>query len=107
MTLADPIAQRELLDRLVLVAVYALDAEIEDLIGPQRKRDVETVYIRRIITYVARRLGASFPQIGKILEQDHTTIMHGMQWIGRLPLDHPFFERCNAIYKALMEDDNG
>lgn len=104
MTLADPIAQRELLDRLVLIAVYQLDADIADLIGPDRKRDAESVYVRRVIAYVARRVGASYPQIGKLLDQDHTTVMYGMKQIEGLPDYHPFFERCDAIYKALMEE---
>ncbi|MEK7460598.1 MAG: chromosomal replication initiator protein DnaA [Patescibacteria group bacterium] len=58
-----------------------------DLLGPRRNK--EFVHPRQIIMYLLRyELGFSFPKIGRELNKDHTTIMHGVEKLKReLPKD--------------------
>ena len=91
----DPIAMRNLAEMLVYQAAVLFKVSVDDLIGSSRSPLL--VQVRRVVYYVARDFGCSYPQIGRALGQDHTTVMHHMRRIGDLPPDHPFFEYCEQL----------
>jgi chromosomal replication initiator protein len=53
-----------------------------DLLGPRRNK--EFVHPRQVMMYLLRHeLNYSFPKIGRELNKDHTTIMHGVEKLER------------------------
>lgn len=47
-----------------------------EIMGPRRSADV--CRARELVCYVARRNGMSYPQIGRALKRDHSTIIHAI-----------------------------
>jgi chromosomal replication initiation ATPase DnaA len=54
-------------------AVQKFNVPAEDIIGPKRSKSA--TYARLWVARKLRRSGMSYPQIGKILNRNHTTIM--------------------------------
>lgn len=64
----------------------------DDMRGPRRHSHI--CRIRWAAIWLCRELtGASYPQIGKALCRDHTTIMHGYQMALNIRERHPFQRR--------------
>jgi chromosomal replication initiation ATPase DnaA len=53
----------------------------EDILSP--KRDRATARARQMVMWKARQEGHSFPAIGKALQRDHTSVLHGVRAINR------------------------
>lgn len=50
-----------------------------------KKRSQRIALIRQAVYYVMRhRLGMSWSEIGRVLDRDHTSVMHGARWIQEL-----------------------
>ncbi len=78
---------------------------LEDMIGAGRNRHMAKA---RFIAYrLLRNLGLSTPHIGRILDKDHTTVMHGLQRFEVEVIRDDFFaevyERHEAMREALGE----
>lgn len=50
---------------------------IARILGPSRVRPV--VEARQLVCHVLRRHGMSYPQIGKVIGRDHTTVIHSVR----------------------------
>lgn len=50
---------------------------VEDILGPSRNRHL--VIVRRECVAMLRAKGLSTVQIGKIMDRDHSTIVHSLQ----------------------------
>lgn len=51
---------------------------MRELTGPAKHRSL--AYIRQEAMWSARQTtGASFPEIGRVLNRDHTTVIHGVR----------------------------
>jgi len=44
-----------------------------------KRRDKKLVYVKKLTYVTLRNLGLSLPKIGKLLNKDHTTILHGIR----------------------------
>jgi chromosomal replication initiation ATPase DnaA len=51
--------------------------QLADILGPNRSRRL--FHVRRTIALEARERGYSFPQIGRALNRDHSTIVHAVR----------------------------
>ena len=56
-----------------------MDVRIEDLLGPRRSAKLVEARHKAIIAVALERPKLSLPQIGKLFNRDHTTIMHALQ----------------------------
>jgi chromosomal replication initiation ATPase DnaA len=54
--------------------VAAAGMTMADLRAPSRKR--EMMEVRRIVAAYLRRRGCSLPEIGRVLNRDHSTVLH-------------------------------
>ena len=64
----------------VVGGYYQVDSN--DLLGPRRNK--EFVHPRQVAMYLLRHeLNFSFPKIGRELNKDHTTVMHGVEKLER------------------------
>lgn len=61
----------------------------EDLISPSRRQPL--AIWRQVFMYVARQSGFSLVAIGRALERDHTTVMHGVRVVAARIETHPAF----------------
>ena len=64
-------------DRNILAACEIAGISIEDARSPSRKREIS--YRRFHVMAILRSWGRSLPQIGRILNRDHSTILHGLR----------------------------
>jgi chromosomal replication initiator protein len=56
----------------------------EDILGTRRKPDF--VLARQVAMYLCRRkLGLSYPELGKAFGRDHSTVIHAIKKIQALP----------------------
>ena len=62
----------------------------EQIRGPQRQKPL--VNVRFAISYIASRRGFSYPQIGKVMNRDHSTILHGRRQAEYLYAKRPAFK---------------
>jgi hypothetical protein len=82
-------------------SVLALAAEhfglsLADIIGIGRGASVNLP--RHVGFFVARRLGASLPKIGRAGHRDHTTVLHGCRLIEeRIRFDHDLAAAVDAV----------
>jgi chromosomal replication initiator protein len=76
---------------------------VTELTGRNRSARVATP--RQIIMYVMREeIGASLPQIGQILDRDHTTVMHGIERIvTEMERDANLTQTVSALRNRLYE----
>jgi chromosomal replication initiator protein len=94
--------------KLSLAAILMVSAEyfglpVAELTG--RNRSAKIALPRQIIMYLMREeIGASFPQIGQVLNRDHTTVMHGIGRIAdELAQDSDLAKTVNALRSKLYE----
>ena len=71
------ITGRAIIRGLVKEAARDFKLRIEDLTGPSRRADL--CRIREVIYYRAHAEGHSLPQIGRVFNRDHTTILSGIR----------------------------
>jgi chromosomal replication initiation ATPase DnaA len=53
----------------------------DDILSP--KRDRVTARARQMVMWKAHQEGHSLPAIGKVLQRDHTSVLHGVRAINR------------------------
>ena len=73
-----PIAGRKTIKSLIktIGAIYGFSED--DLQSDSRARDLS--HVRQEIMWEANKIhGRSFPDIGRVLNRDHTTILHGVR----------------------------
>lgn len=64
-------------DAAVQVAAKSFDIGPADILGEDRSRQV--AYGRHYAMWLLREMGYSFPQIGRQLNKDHTTVIAGVR----------------------------
>lgn len=65
---------------LVTIASKLSRISVDDILGPSKKRPIARV--RQAIMYAATLQGVhSFPQIGRVMRRDHTTVVHAKQMV--------------------------
>lgn len=62
---------------LLDLAAHAFGVSRQQLVGPSRADGLSA--FRQVAMAAARRLGTSFPMIGRAFERDHTTVVHACQ----------------------------
>lgn len=78
---------------------------VADIISARRSRDIAD--LRFALSFVGRMLTPlSYPQMGRVMRRDHTSILHGVQMVSALPtrylpivnaiLDHIGYPRMSA-----------
>lgn len=55
----------------------ATDVPFKAIMGV--RRDARTVQARQLVMYIARREGLSLQRIGRVMNRDHTTVLHGIR----------------------------
>lgn len=58
------------------IVKYCVKYEIDKYLLLSKRRDASLVKKRKLIAKDLREQGLSYPQIGKLLNRHHTTIMH-------------------------------
>tara|TARA_R110000868_G_scaffold936_3_gene7147 strand:- start:11146 stop:11676 length:531 start_codon:yes stop_codon:yes gene_type:complete len=70
--------QKRLTVREITIAVSAVaQVPLDVLISP--RRDPYSVLARWVVMRIARQHGRSLAEIGRIINRDHTTVIHGLQ----------------------------
>ena len=64
---------------------------VADLVG--RRRDRGVTHPRQVAMFLARRAGASLPQIGQAFGRHHRSVLHAISKIERLLEIDPAFQR--------------
>lgn len=64
-------------DRNIIAACEIAGISVAEARGPSRLKDVS--YKRFHVMAILRSWGRSLPQIGRLLNRDHTTILHGLR----------------------------
>lgn len=78
----------ELQDRVAFMFGYTRD----DLLGTRRYRNLTLA--RQVCCYLLRRhLGYSFPEIGRIMGKDHTSVCHACRHIAAVVTTDPGLEK--------------
>jgi chromosomal replication initiation ATPase DnaA len=87
--------------RLVVEAAAATGLRAAEIIGTGRRNDL--VYARWAITWASRQKTiASFPQIGRVLHRDHTTLVAGVQRARELRERHAGFRAlCDRLAASI------
>lgn len=67
---------------------------VEDLIG--RRRDGNVLLPRQIAQYLCRQDGMSYPQIGRLMHRDHSTVMYSCRVVEERM-------RADARVRAMVE----
>lgn len=88
---------------LVLMATAAaLDIPLRSLISTLRRQDL--VRARHIAMWLARqRYGVSLPNIGRTINRDHTTVLHGIRRAQKLMTEDRDFQRDLAEVIAYLD----
>jgi chromosomal replication initiation ATPase DnaA len=91
---------------VVEVTSKVFDVPARDLFGPWRNRKI--VHARHAASWLARKHTAkSYPQIGAILNRDHSTIMNGVRQVEERWMKDPLFRsainHADAHLKALSK----
>lgn len=80
---------------LITIASRITRLTPDQITGPQRHKPIARV--RQAVAYVAAEQGRhSYPQIGKMLNRDHSTIIHAHKMV-------PVFMRSDADLRLLVE----
>lgn len=89
------------LEKILLKVAEFYGIKKEDVLN--RKRDKELVHSRQITMYLLRHeLNYSFPKIGKELQRDHTTVIHGCDKIEReMSQDNGLKQEITLIKKQI------
>lgn len=86
-------------DSVLEQAARAFNVAAADILGPSRKPDL--VMARQAAMYLCRKkLGLSFPELGKAFRRDHSTVIHGIRKIGELA------KRDKVLHNLLSEIEN-
>jgi hypothetical protein len=88
-------------DAILLIVAAAYDLQPDDILGSDRHKG--TAEARMVTYWLLRTLTkSSFPEIGKYLHRDHTTVMAGVRRIGSRRLtDAPFMTFTNQLGAAV------
>lgn len=62
---------------------------VDDILSVRRTRKI--AHARMAVCYIARNQGMSFPQIGKRMNRDHTTIIYAYEQVPELAKRDPAF----------------
>lgn len=83
--------------------IVQADYKLTDNDMTSRRRDTDEA--RQLVMWIARQTtDKSLPQIGRILDRDHTTIMHGMRQIQRrVDTDPAFAARVSRIVSVVSQ----
>jgi chromosomal replication initiator protein len=95
-------------DEILLVVARYYNVSIDDITG--RARNKEHVKPRQVAMYLCREeMQTTLPQIGELLGgRDHTTVMHGVEKIGReVEEDDNLRREIMAIREKLYNNRNG
>ena len=79
--LCEDIPERTTIRAIIRDASVLTGIPVPDIIG--HKRTKEFVRVRQAVMWEARRQGYSLPQIGRALNRDHTTVIHGLRQVER------------------------
>ena len=75
---------------------------LDNLKSPSRRR--ELVHVRRAFFAIARKvLKLSFEKIGSVVEQNHSTVMHGIK---KHNAEIDIYDDYTAVYKKLYDSLN-
>ena len=86
-------------DGLLAQAARAFKVGAEDILGASRKPDL--VLARQSAMYLCRKkLGLSFPELGKAFRRDHSTVIHGIRKIEEL------VKTDKVLHNLLLEIEN-
>lgn len=86
-------------DSLLAKAARAFNVSPDDILGPSRKPDI--VMARQAAMHLCRKkLGLSFPELGKAFRRDHSTVIHGIRKIGELA------KTDKVLHNLLLEIEN-
>lgn len=84
------------------VALYYNVSRI-DILSP--RREAALVYARHVVCYLARELTLlAYPTIGRLLNRDHTSVLHGAQKITRLRLTDEKLAQDLLNLRSLLGD---
>lgn len=88
-------------DKLMQAVCQTCSVSREDVLGKNRQKNL--VEARQILMYLYKEnLDLSFPAIGKLLNRDHTTVLHAFRKITKDLLDNPKTQqRLRDIQKLL------
>ena len=91
------------LEMVLRVAADFFEVTLAELIG--RNRSAKIVLPRQVIMYVMREeVGASLQQIGRALERDHTTVMHGIERVAsEMDKDPHLAQSVSSLRNRLYE----
>ena len=91
------------LEMVLRVAADFFEVTLAELIG--RNRSAKIVLPRQVIMYVIREeVGASLQQIGRALERDHTTVMHGIERVAsEMDKDPHLAQSVSSLRNRLYE----
>ncbi len=98
---SEPIAMTS--ERILNKIAEKYEVSVEDIKGAKRTKQIATP--RHIAVYLIRELtNMSFPQLGKLFDRDHATIMNSYQTVSTKMKDDPFFE---GEIKELLREFQG
>lgn len=69
----------------------ALDVDPEDLTGPSRQMNINVA--RWTAMRALRDRGASLPQIGRVFDRHHSTVIHALREFDKLAVEEPVYAR--------------
>ena len=64
-------------------AAHAFGIDTAEVLSDSRRREV--LDARAVTYYAAHLLGDNYPQIGRVMARDHSTVMHGYTRVGETP----------------------
>lgn len=70
-------------ERIIENAATLFVVSVDDIMG--KSRAPRFADPRHIVMWMLRREGLSYPQIGRLFNRDHTTIMYGCRRVERMP----------------------
>lgn len=92
--------RQPVLDAIVSTTALACGVEVAAMRGKDRSKSI--VEARLVACYVARRCTrASYPQIGRVVNRDHTTVISAVQRVAMLIERDPWIR---ALAAALCEE---
>ena len=81
-TTEDPHREETNVQKIFTLVASLFGVEVDDLLSRNRAQPIRLS--RQVATYLFReRLAMSLPEIGSLLKQDHATVLHSCQKIGR------------------------
>ena len=88
-------------ERILTIISQHYQITTTELLGPRRHK--ELVHPRQITMYLLRsELEFSFPKIGRELNKDHTTIMHGVEKIEKAVNQNPHLQEEINLLKTYL-----